>query len=221
MDTTPMSPARWMSCFWPGLPQLWRQGSWAGLAAALSWGLLANWLLAATFVWTEVAERWLIQVGWAMLVSSWVAGIVLAIRWNWQTDAAANDQQTTDMLRIAQIEYLRGNWLVAEGHLKDMLAIDSTDVEAQLMLIGLYRHTQRKSKAGEHLRWIERLAAAKKWQHEIEHERRLLNDDDDSDVIATEDRRTEDEMAAEQEAITQIAIDRNNNSRDQQQPAAA
>jgi hypothetical protein len=218
MDTAPMSPARWMTCFWPGLPQLWRQGSWAGLAAALSWGLLANWLLAATFVWTEVAAPLLTQIGWAMLAVSWAGGIVLAVRWNWQSDAAANDQLTTDMLRTAQIEYLRGNWLVAEGQLKDIVAIDSSDAEAQLMLVSLYRHTERKSKAGEHLRWLERLAGARRWKHEIEHERRYLNEIEELRVVAPDN---EDSMAHDEQAITQIATDRNNNNLDTQQPAAA
>ena len=211
-----MSAARWMSCLWPGLPQLWRQGSWAGLAAALSWGLLANWLLAATFVWTEVAHPRLTQVGWTMLALTWVAGIVLAARWNWRIDARADGQLSTDLLCEAQIEYLRGNWLVAEAHLADILASDSTDVEAQLMLVSLYRHTGRKSKAGEHLRWLERLAASRPWAHEIETEWRILNEMDDSGVILPDDEPTADTIPT----ITQNDLNSNNNLQSQT-PAAA
>ena len=208
------SLARWLSYGWPGFPQLWRQGSWAGLAAALSWGLLANWLLAATFVWTEVASLPLIQVGWATLAASWAAGVVLAVRWNWQVAAAANDQRTTDMLRTAQIEYLRGNWLVAEAQLEDILAIDASDIEAQLLLASLYRHTDRTLKAGERLRSLQRLAGAKRWQHEIESERRLLNENDEPDVLPLDGNTTIGEPP-----ITQIESDRNNTV-NQQQAAA-
>jgi hypothetical protein len=221
MDAAPMSPVRWISYCWPGLPQLWQQGSWAGLAAALGWGLLANWLLAATFVWTEVAHALLTQVGWAMLAASWVAGVGLAIRWNWQCDTALKDPQTTDLLRAAQVEYLRGNWLVAEGQLKDILAIDSSDVEVQLMLVSLYRHTERKSKADEYLRGVQRLAAAQDWKYEIETEQRLLNEIEASDVVATDGTFDDGTSTLDEQPITQNAIDRNNTDRDQQQPAAA
>ncbi len=211
-----MSVARWMFCLWPGLPQLWRQGSWAGLAAALSWALLANWLLAATLVWTEVAHPRLTQVGWAMLACTWIAGIVLAVRWNWRITDRAGGQCGTDLLRKAQSEYLRGNWLVAEAHLTDILASDSTDVEAQLMLVSLYRHTGRKSKAGEHLRWLERLTASRRWAHEIETEWRILNEMDDTGVIALGDEPSEDNVPT----ITQNDLESNNNQHSQT-PAAA
>ena len=217
-----MSPARWISYCWPGLPQLWRQGNWAGLAAALSWGLLANWLLAATLVWTEVANPLLVQIGWAMLAASWIAGIVLAVRWNRHLETAADDCLATNLLRAAQTEYLRGNWLVAEAQLKDILALDAADIEAQLMLVGLYRHTERKSKAREHLRRLERRVAATHWQHEIEQEWQYLNENETADVIAPEGDTPSDESSDDHDQpITQIAVDRNNTYRDTQQPAAA
>ncbi|MCG8585919.1 MAG: hypothetical protein MI757_14525 [Pirellulales bacterium] len=216
MDTVLISPARSLLCCWPGLPQLWRRGSWAGLAVALAWGLLANWLLAATLVWAEVAAPTVLYVGWASLAVVWLTAFVVGFRWNRQIDKPDDKRETTDVLRTAQTEYLRGNWLVAEAHLEDVLAADADDAEARLMLVSLYRHTGRKSKAGEHLRALERLAAASKWRLEIEHEKRLMNEMDEPSVIAPDPN----ELPRDEQPITQNAIDRNN-TEDTQQPAAA
>jgi len=38
---------------WPGLPRLWVDGSWAGLAEAIAFALLVDGLLLASWVWTE------------------------------------------------------------------------------------------------------------------------------------------------------------------------
>ena len=216
MDNALMSVARWMSCLWPGLPQLWRQGSWVGLAVALGWGLLANWLLAATFVWTEIAPTLVTQAGWAALACGWIAGIVLAVRWYWRLDDATGQERSTDLLREAQIEYLRGNWLVARAKLEEILSANSADVEAQLMIASLYRHTGRKSKAGEHLRWLERLAASRTWEHEIQSEWQLLNEIDDADVVAPDGRESADDT------LGPIQNDpESNNNLHSQTPAAA
>ena len=74
----------------------------------------------------------------------------------------------------AQGEYLRGNWWTAQTLLEQLLALDRADVEAQLMLAALYRHTERPGTASRRLRFLEQLAGADTWRLEIEKERMLL-----------------------------------------------
>ena len=85
-----------------------------------------------------------------------------------------------------------------------------------LSLASLYRHTERKSKAGEHLRWLERLTASRPWAHEIETEWRLLNEMGDSGVIAPGTESTIDNP----HTTTQNDFE-SNNKQHSQTPAAA
>ena len=109
-----MIAARWISCLWPGLPQLWQRGSWAGLASALAWGLLAHWLIAATFVWSEVAGLAVVRIGWGTLALLWLAGFVYSVLWLLKRARFDDDDARTSLLQQAQIEYLKGNWPAAE-----------------------------------------------------------------------------------------------------------
>jgi hypothetical protein len=192
----------WALYFWPGLPQLWNRGSWAGLLVAVGFTAVLNVLLLATLVfseWLTVDERRI--AGGALL------GVWLLARWQSRAErrangAAAADSQTgagaragsdeagdeaatersdvqpvserDELFRAAQGHYLRNDWVATEQVLLKLLKQDARDVESRLMLATLWRHQQRGTEALRQLDRIDRLEAASKWQREIAAERMAI-----------------------------------------------
>lgn len=176
--------------FWPGLPQLWMRGSWAGLLVAVGFTALLNVLLWATLVFGE----------WLPLETQLIGYAVLSVIWllaRWQTRAerranlAANDEldqsdgstegvpsERDGLFREAQGHYLRNDWVATEQLLLKLLKQESRDVESRLMLATLWRHQGRLAEAQRQLDRVARLEAAEPWKHEIAAERMALEIDE-------------------------------------------
>ena len=88
----------WAAYLWPGLPHLWNEGSWAGLALAVGFTVLLNTLILATFVWTEwLPERVKLACGLTTGVI-WLAAL-------WETRGELRRQaarQASDQLRPSE-----------------------------------------------------------------------------------------------------------------------
>jgi cytochrome c-type biogenesis protein CcmH/NrfG len=67
-------------------------------------------------------------------------------------------------------EYLKGNWYEAESICHQLLRGKVRDVEAQLMLATILRHTGRYAEARARLDDLQRLDDAAKWEWEIANE---------------------------------------------------
>ncbi len=179
--------------FWPGLPQLWIRGSWAGLLVAVGFTVLANVLLLATLVFGEWLSTETRLIGTGVLAVVW-----LLARWQSRTErladsiaatnATTNEEATDEeseveeaderppaerdlMFRQAQGHYLSNDWVATEQVLLKLLKQDARDVESRLMLATLWRHQGRGAEALRQLDRVERLEAAENWQHEIAAER--------------------------------------------------
>ncbi len=159
---------------WPGLPQLWRRGSSAGLAVACLFAALVNTLVLCQFVWDEVASPALLNVGWSVAVGFWVASALFsAHKWPAPLEALAPVPRQ-DLFPEALIQYLQGNWVAAETLCRRLLRLQERDTEARLLLATLLRRADRKPEA---LRELEQLAGqtgAARWYREIVGERQLL-----------------------------------------------
>jgi uncharacterized protein HemY len=158
---------------WPGLPQLWRRGSWWGLALAIGCGMALNALLMATWVWIELVGPALVRLGWFLLASVWIVSAVVTAWYGWGV-APRRTRSATAMFREALGEYLQENWYEAERILGELLAMQPRDVEARLMLATLLRHTGRLTEASEQLQRVALLADARRWTLEIENERQMI-----------------------------------------------
>jgi hypothetical protein len=163
----------WALCLWPGLPQLWWQGSWYALALAGGFALLVNLLLASTFVWTELFPSRVRWVGWTAATITWIL-TALGSSWTRNRLQAASPSDLPDLFPRALTEYLRGNSLEAENLLRDLLRRDAADVDARLMLAAVYRHSARWDAAGRELLVLERYERSAKWRREIAVERGKL-----------------------------------------------
>ncbi len=168
---------------WPGLAQLWRRGSWAGLALAVGFTALANLLAASALVWTEWLPPRVRWIGLATLAGVWLLAWIEG-RADWRrlvselsggesapaVDAAA---QSDEWFREAQRAYLAGDWVSVEQTLLRLLKQDPRDAEARLMLATLWRHEGRQDAATAELDRLERLETAAPWHYEIAREREL------------------------------------------------
>jgi hypothetical protein len=162
-----------VTCLWPGLSRLWLRGDWSSLAAAIAFGAALNLVLVSCFVWPELFPSSLVIIGWLVLGTVWLTSAIRSYR-SLPTlcDVVRVDEQ--GLFILAQGEYLKGHWFEAESLLQKLIGRSPADVDAQLLLATLYRHTRRYDEAHERLRLMERLDGAERWRPEIDAERRLL-----------------------------------------------
>jgi hypothetical protein len=172
--------------FWPGLPQLWLRGSWAGLVIAVGFSALVNVLILGTCVFHEWIPREQMLGGSGLVAVSWLVGWwqyrrqtvdesaarVVASESSGTTVAVGLASEPREQLfREAQQVYLRGDWVAAEQKLLKLLKLDDRDAEARLMLATLWRHQGRYREAVRQLEKLSRLEVADAWLHEIAVER--------------------------------------------------
>lgn len=181
---------------WPGLPNLWIRGSWAGLVLAVGFTVLVCILLAGTWIWNEWLSTTVQYAGFGMAGVIWIGSAMVAIRSDFFTriEPPSNGPRDgiglpgtaglvpdahsippeDDLFPRAQAQYLNGDWLACEQTLGKLLAQNRRDVEARLLLATLCRHLHRTAEASEHLAVLERLESAERWAYEIAMERHDL-----------------------------------------------
>ena len=197
MDRQPTHQRRAALCLWPGLPQLWWRGSPWALGVAVGFAVLLNFVIVASFGWTEWAGPQAVTAGWIVLAATWVAGVVFSWRRGdhrrmdqQQTDRRpkdntnAQDREADELFRQARDHYLRGNWYESEETLVELLQHNPNDVDARLMLATLMRHSERWDDARAQLKQLQRLEAAGKWQLEIRREWEYLAREQPADEAA-------------------------------------
>lgn len=159
---------------WPGLPQLWLHGSWAGLALALGFTVLVNVVLVASFVWTEWLNSETVVVGWLAMAVLWGGSWAFSQK-RLQAGGLDTTRSQDDRFREAQQYYLQGDWYKTEESLNRLLGSDVGDVDARLMLATLKRHTGRLDEAKVELDGLQRFEASRKWSEEIRSERDAIS----------------------------------------------
>lgn len=163
----------WATYLWPGLPQLWRQGLWWGLALAVGFGVLLNLLVMASFVWVELLGSGTLKFAWLAMSVLWLGSAVASVWHSWGVVPRVTCSAEA-MFRTALSEYLKGNWFEAERTLGRLLELRPRDVEARLLLATLLRHNVRLNEALEQLTRLELLEDARRWAREIEVEREAI-----------------------------------------------
>ena len=163
----------WATYLWPGLPQLWRQGLWWGLALAVGFGILLNLLVMASFVWVELLGPVSLKLAWLAMSVLWLGSAAASVWHSWGVVPRVLGSAEA-MFRTALSEYLKGNWFEAERTLGRLLEVRPRDVEARLLLATLLRHNGRLNEALEQLARLELLEDARRWAREIEVERQAI-----------------------------------------------
>ena len=169
-----MRRMRWITCLWPGLPQLWTQGSWSGLAVALGAAGLLDLLLLVSFGWTELIGQNLRNSLWAIFVLAWIAAIVWSRKQSRRQAVVCGPEPREDPFGQALNYYLKGDGYQAEQILEGLLRQNIRDLDARLMLATLLRRAGRLDEATRHLDTLVCFEGAGKWELEIQEERDLL-----------------------------------------------
>ncbi len=157
---------------WPGLPRLWRVGSWYGLAQALGFAFLLQLTVVTSLIWTETLGPMARAVVWFFVLVYWLFAAGPSFKraaLSFKGGFSSFDRE--HLFQAAQKEYLRGNWQQAEQLLGQQLAADAGDVEARLYLATLFRHIGRHDAAREQLDHLEEGHGWGKWTFEVIRER--------------------------------------------------
>ena len=172
-----MSRTPWATYLWPGLPQVYQHGSWFGLTVAIGFAGLLNLGLAASLLWCELVTPEVRTGVWAAILAIWGGSLVFSSRANRRRLLIQErPAQPNDTLPEAIGHYLKGSWFEAERVLVGLLRDDPRDVDAELMLATLLRHTGRREEAARHLDRLERMEDSAGWQWEIRCERQRLSE---------------------------------------------
>jgi hypothetical protein len=167
------------------------------MALALAFGLLANLVVAATWVWPELLGVGLERMLWAGLAVVWVALLGVSFR------VAVRSTETiptgeTDFFSVAQGEYLKGNWLAAEVLARQLLLAHPSDAEAALLLASTLRRAGRLDEAQATLEELKRWDRAAAWRREIEIEAEQIAERMTEKAEKIEEERADEAAPAEQ-----------------------
>jgi len=167
----------WVTCFWPGLTQLWSRGSWVALIWAILGAACLNLAILGNFGWSELFSPGVRTGLWLVVGAVWVASVVFSLSWIMRRGNHDNDQSGRDETFKRAIEaYLRGDFFQATRHLGKLLKAHPGDVDARMMLATVMRHTDRWEEADSELKRISLTEGGGKWEVEVRHERALLED---------------------------------------------
>ena len=161
-------------CLWPGLAQLWIRGAWSACAESFAFAAALNLLLIATAIWPNWLPAWQVRLGWMLMLAFWIGGFIQSYRKLPKWLSPSHSLVKSDLLPLAQVEYLRGNWFEAEGLLHRHLIEHSQDAESILLLVGVLRRTRRYQQALQWLSQLEKLEGADRWQLEIVAEKKQI-----------------------------------------------
>lgn len=172
-----MNRKLYLTCLWPGLPELWWRGRLTALPTALAFATALNLLLVAKFIYPEWLAFGLVRLAGWLGLASWAYLSVKSIGQLPSLLSPRAASQSPDRFADAHLAYLRGQWRQAEACLTDCLTIENRDPPALLLLAGVYRHTQRWDAAERLLEEIRLTEAADRWWLEVQTEAKRLERD--------------------------------------------
>lgn len=170
-----MEARYYLSCLWPGLPELWWRGRLAAAPAAVAFALAVNLLLITRYLYPQWISSGLVTVALWVGLPLWAFSVVRSVRELPTLIAPRMVSDEPDRFPEAHAAYLRAEWAEAESLLTAVLAIEPRDPPALLLLTGVYRHTDRLEAAELLLHEIKRLEAADPWTLELHAEQRRLD----------------------------------------------
>lgn len=157
---------RSLSIFWPGYRRAWNRADVRSLATAVGFAWLVAGLLITTFVYYDVFPKSLRFVAWTVCG---LAAILTAIRTLVFGDLPEKDSRSTrdENLVAAQSCYLQASYFEAEKLLLSNLTKQPADIESALLLVSVYRRTERWDQALEAIQQLQKREMAARWAREI------------------------------------------------------
>lgn len=169
-----MEARYYLTCLWPGLPELWWRGRLSGLPAAIGFTLALNLLLTARYLYPDWMAAGLVSLATWVGILVWLSYVIHATRELPTLIAPRSVSDEPDRFSEAHAAYLRGDWTEAERLLLQVLAIEPRDPPALLLLTGAYRHLGKLDAAKVLLKEMTTLEVADGWLVELEAEAQRL-----------------------------------------------
>ena len=170
-----MESVHYLTCVWPGLPELWWRGRLSALPVAIGFAIAVNFVLITRFLYPGWLPSGLTAMAFWVGIVAWGFLVVRSFRELPELVAPRQVSEEPDVFSAAQLAYLQGEWPQAERLLNTVLAIEHRDPPALLMLAAVYRHTGRIESAELLIDEIERLEAADPWFLEVKLEKQRLD----------------------------------------------
>lgn len=165
-----MDNRNYLTCLWPGLPELWWRGRLSALPLAVGFAIGLNALLLLRFIYPYWLDPFLVRAACWLGLIGWAVWTIKSFKELPALLAPRAVTEEPDRFAEAQIEYLRARWDQAESLLLGILSIEPRDPPALLLLSGVYRHTQRVDSASLLMEELRRLEISDTWQIEIDAE---------------------------------------------------
>jgi tetratricopeptide (TPR) repeat protein len=184
-----MDKRLYLSCLWPGLPELWYRGRLSSLPIAVAFAAALNFWLVARYLFPGLMPSGLVSMAFWVGALLWAVCVWHAIREMPHLIAPRMATDEPDYFVEAHLAYLADDLATAEELFQDVLAIEARDPPALLFLSAIYRRTGRLDSAELLLEEIERLETADRWFLEVAAEKKRLNRDQtgqDSQAKTTE-----------------------------------
>ncbi|TWT82428.1 hypothetical protein CA13_38910 [Planctomycetes bacterium CA13] len=169
-----MSASLYLSCLWPGLPEIWWRGRLASLPLAIGFALAVNLFLIVGWIYPDWLSGGLFWMGTLVGFGVWGYYVARGLRELPELISPRTVSEEPDRFGDAHLAYLKGEWQSCENYLTTVLAIEPRDPPALIMLCAVYRHQGRYEDADLLLGEISRLEVADAWWVELDAERRRL-----------------------------------------------
>jgi tetratricopeptide (TPR) repeat protein len=172
-----MDKRLYLSCLWPGLPELWYRGRLSSLPIAVAFAAALNFWLVARYLFPGLMPTGLVSMAFWVGALLWAVCVWHAIREMPHLIAPRMATDEPDYFVEAHLAYLADDLATAEELFQDVLAIEARDPPALLFLSAIYRRTGRLDSAELLLEEIERLETADRWFLEVAAEKKRLHRD--------------------------------------------
>jgi hypothetical protein len=170
-----MAVFRYLTLVWPGLPWLWLRGSRSGLVLALAFALAIDVGLLTTFIWPELVGLGFTIALWTAISAIWLVSTASAASALPRPVPRARTEAADALFARARDAYLARDWVAAQTHLHELLAMAPTDGEAQLLWATLLRRVGRHAESREALAQLSRSDSGRRWHAAIARELALLD----------------------------------------------
>ncbi|MCC9604171.1 hypothetical protein LOC67_26760 [Stieleria sp. JC731] len=190
-----MDARKYLTCFWPGLSELWWRGRLSALPAAIAFGVGLNAYLILKYLFPTWLDPTLVRSAFWVGAIVWIYWSLKSIRELPALIAPREATQTPDHFPEAQAAYLSGDWEKAESLLLQVLRVESRDPPALLLLSSVYRYLERPQHSLALLAEISRLEVGDHWHIELQAE------------LARAERMLEERDVPESEAATDDAAE--------------